>query len=164
MLQPLAELAKEPLEWKCIGITDSSWDLRGAGGVAGTLRLGALGTSGEAEIAPTKWKIFRMGLFGGVRVVAAGAHREAASYSQKWYRGRVKLETGRELEWGPTNFWATRWAFTADNRQPVVEFRRKGWLGRANEVVVAPEARGASDLGVLLVLGQFLMIKRARAH
>lgn len=164
MPQPLAELAKEPLEWKCVGITDGSWDLYGGGAPIGTLRLGALRMSGAAEIQPAKWKIFRMGLFGSVHVAAEGAKTEAAKFSKKWYRGRVKLDTGREFEWGPTNFWATRWAWTGENGQPAIEFSRKGWMGRANLAVVSPEARAMPELGVMLVLGQFLMIRRAQAH
>ena len=162
--QPLAELAKEPLEWKCVGITDASWDLYAGASLIGALRLGAMRMSGTAEIAPGRWKIFRMGLFGSVHVSAEGARTEAAKFSKKWYRGRVKLETGQELEWGPTNFWATRWAWTGENGQPAVEFRRKGWLGRANMALVAPEARAMGELPVLLILGQFLMIRRAQAH
>ena len=164
VLQPLAELVKQPLEWKCKGLTDAAWDLYSGSDLIGALRLGALRMSGTAEIQPTKWKIFRMGLFGSVHVSAEGAKSEVAKFSKKWYRGRVKLDTGRELEWGPTNFWATRWAWTGEGGQPMVEFRRKGWMGRANLAHVAPEARGMHELGVLLILGQFLMIRRAQAH
>lgn len=166
MLQPLADLALQPLEWKCVGVfTDSSWDLWATTTRLGGLRLGAMRMSGTAEVGSAHWKLYQVGILGGqIRMRADGAKVDAAVFSKKWYRGRVKLETGRELEWGPTNFWATRWAFTSENRQVVLEFRRKGWLGRAMTVTVAPESRGAGDLGVLLVLGQFLMIRRAQAH
>lgn len=165
MLQPLAEVALQPLEWKCLGVfTDSSWALWAPGVRLGELRLGAMRMSGTAELGTNHWKLYQVGILGGqIRMRADGAKTDAAVFTRKWYRGRVKLETGRELEWGPTNFWATRWAFTSENRQPLVTFRRH-WLGRAVSATVAPEARGAGDLGVLLVLGQFLMIRRAQAH
>ena len=53
--------------YKGIGFTDAAWDLYSGSALIGALRLGAMRMSGTAEIQPTKWKIFRMGLFGSVQ-------------------------------------------------------------------------------------------------
>ena len=164
MTGPIAELARDPLEWKAVGLTDRAWDLYAGGQRSGEMRVGALRSSAAAEIGKAKWKVMTVGLFGKTVVLAEGAHRETAAFTRKWYRGRVKFDTGRELEWGPTNFWTTRWAFTAENRQPLVLFRRKGFFRRTTVIELAPEARGMGELAVLLIIGQFLMIRRQGAH
>jgi hypothetical protein len=167
-MQSLAELAMEPLEWRCAGWGDRSWELHAASALLGTLRLeGVFRITARAETDTGQWHLTRTGFFGRrIEVHEAGAMREVASVNRGWLgRATVRFATGREIAWEPINFWTTQWAFLAEHRQPLVEFGRgPGFLKRIYTVKVVRDARGLKELPILVTLGLFLLVLRARSQ
>ncbi|HEY2824082.1 MAG TPA: hypothetical protein VGI83_00910 [Gemmatimonadales bacterium] len=167
LLQPLAGLVVEPLEWRRTGWSDRSWELHAASAVVGELKLeGTFRVRAVGQTSAGRWQIERLGFFGRQIEVRTATGGVAATVQRGWLgKGRVRLQTGRELNWLPTNFWMNRWAFVGEQGQSFVEFAPGGGVFRRNYLVrVAPEARGMHELPVMIMLGHFLDVLRRRSQ
>lgn len=72
--------------------------------------------------------------------------------------GRVELANGRTLDWAPTNFWATQWAFTDQLDTTLVQFENTSRLFRESVEVTYVQPRLAeADRALLLLLGYYLI-------
>lgn len=158
------------LEWLQPKTLDRYYELHDAATLLGTLAWqGLLSGLVRAETARHVWDMQEHG-FLNRRVEVREPETEAlvATYFPKLMGdGILQLADGRELQWEPTNFWATNWSFFGPNDQPVVAFsegvlgaRWKDMFKTQFTVTVDRAVWPDDDVELLVMLGLYLIILR----
>ena len=121
----------------------------------------AFGSLALAETASGTWTFKRSGfLRPKVTVRVPGSETEVAVFTAGWGgEGTLSLPNGRSYHWQSTNFWQSKWAFTDEAGEPLVQFKAEfAFFKLSAEVNVKPGAVALPDLSLLAVLGWYLMV------
>jgi len=121
----------------------------------------AFGSLALAEATSGTWTFKRSGfLRPKVTVRVPESDTEVAVFAAGWGgEGTLSLSNGRSYHWQSTNFWQSKWAFTNEAGEPIVQFKAEfAFLKLSAEVNVEPVAVALPDLSLLAVLGWYLMV------
>jgi hypothetical protein len=140
-------------------------ELRAGSQILATLRWeGWLSKRAFAASPEGQWVFDRPALLSrDVKVWVAEQDEPVAVLEVGWLGdGTLKLADGRSLRWISTNFWRTRWSFTTPAGDPLVSLAdNSGFLERRTVIEHVSPDLSASDRGLLLLLGRYLMVLQA---
>jgi hypothetical protein len=173
-MKPFPAATTTQLEWLQPKTFERYYELRSGGDLVGTLcweRL--LSDLATAETAYGTWTLEQIGILNQRVEVRDGATGSlvATYYPKLMGNGVLQFADGRELEWEPTNFWNTDWAFfAATDGQPValeegVEHARWRDMFKTQFTVTIDQWQSWSpaELALLAALGLYLIILRQQA-
>ena len=163
-MQPMSEAIDRELTWKESGCAWREYELQADGEVAARLRRPA-GSLVVAETAYGLWSFERPGLRRSrVEVREAETSLCVAAFGSGWTGGGT-LETarGRRFRWSPVNFWRSRWEWRDEGDTPLLRFEsRQGPTKIGGRVKIERAATALPELDLLVVLGWYLLVMRAR--
>jgi hypothetical protein len=173
-MKPFPKTGATPLEWIQPRSFDRYYELRAGDDLLGTLRWERmLSDLAIAETAHGTWTIEQIGLLNQrVEVREAGTERLVATHIPKLMGdGVLEFVDGRELEWEPTNFWATDWSFFDGSdhsplalQEGVEASRWKDFFKTQFTVTVEQQASWTpARLALLATLGLYLIVMRQQA-
>jgi hypothetical protein len=83
-----------------------------------------------------------------------------AIYHEKWTGdGALEFVDDRTVDWAPTNFWQTRWAFFDMDDKPLVTFDdTSGLFEQTAQITFWPSDLSVTDSGLLATLGRYLTV------
>ena len=149
-------------EWRESKKAKRQDELRLGDRVAATLRWqGLLSTLATGKTMEGEWTFDRPKLFSHeVEVRDAVSNALVVTYHEKWRGdGTVEFSDGRTIEWAPTNFWQTRWAFFDTAERALISFVDTSRLLEARTVVTFHRSDLSDRESALLTLfGRYLMI------
>jgi hypothetical protein len=142
-------------------------ELRLGDRVAATLRWqGLLSTFATGRTMLGAWTFDRPRLLSrDVEVRDAASNALVATYRERWRGdGTLEFTDGRAIDWAPTNFWQTDWAFFDADDRPLISFvDTSRWFEARTRVTYHRVARAdaqlsASDDALLTTLGRYLTV------
>jgi hypothetical protein len=130
--------------------------------VAATLRWqGLLSTLAHAESPEGRWTFERPRVLSrDVEVRDAATDDVIAILHVRW-TGDATLEfaDGGTVDWSPTNFWQTQWAFFDNSEQALISFADTSRLLEARTAVTYhSSALSAEESALLTLFGRYLMM------
>lgn len=162
-MRSITDYADQELRWTQPSGWERAYELRAGEELLATLRfLG--GTLAEAETAEGRWTLEREGfLRTRVTVRAPGSDTDLAVFRPHWAGGGDLVGgLGEGLEFASASFWHSEWVWRAEDRV-LISYRGPGGLLKANAAMeLAPEAGALPNVGLLAVLGWYLLLLFAR--
>jgi hypothetical protein len=146
------------LRWTQPRASRRAYELRAGEDLVATLRW-RTGALAEGDEAAGQWTFRRTGFWHPrVLVSAAGSNAVVAVFSARWTgTGTLELSTGRRLHWSAAHAWQ------ADNGTPLVQITNRQRLTRLEGTVeLTPAAAGVPDLGLLVLVGWYLVVMQAQ--
>ena len=160
----ISELSGRELAWKGSGCRNPAHELWADGEVVAALRWQG-DSLAVAETAEGRWSFERPGFRRSrVSVREVGSGTEIATFGSGWTGGGT-LETarGRRFRWSPVNFWRSRWEWRDEGDTPLLRFEsRQGPTKIGGRVKIERAATALPELDLLVVLGWYLLVMRAR--
>jgi hypothetical protein len=155
-------LGQDQLEWRQPEARHRFYQLNRNGETVATLRFekrsGSLATG---EYAQKQWTLKRTGFLSPrVLVREAGSDVDLATFTPGWTGcGWVTFASGRRYHLRSTNFWATEWAFEAEDGSPTVMLTGPhGVFKQGGHASVTESAAGLPETPVMLLLIWYLRI------
>ena len=139
---------------------DRSWELRAGDDVIATLRWQRQ-TLADAECADGRWTFKREGFWHPqVTARAAGSEQNAALFRPNWRGGgTLEIPESPPVHLAAANFWQSRWEWRQGDGGVLVVFKsRQGIAKVGGDVQISPAARSSADLGLLVLLGWYLIV------
>jgi hypothetical protein len=147
----------QPLRWTQPRAARRAYELRAGEDLVATLRW-RTGALAEGEEAAGRW-LFRRTGFWHPRVLVSGVGSDAvvAVFSARWTgTGTLEFGTGRRLHWSAAHAWQ------ADDGTPLVQISHRQTLTRLEGMVGLTPAAGVPDLGLLVLVGWYLLAMQAQ--
>jgi hypothetical protein len=126
------------------------------------------GSLAVAECDSDRWTFKRVGFFNPrVTIRQEGTEVDRGIYTPKWSgaSGTLQMADGTSYQWRSANFWATRMEWSDSTGKALVTFRSGVDNSKFSDVFktqatleFSPEARPASELPLLVLLGWYLVI------
>jgi hypothetical protein len=161
-LSPMKDLAVQPAEWVGHGLAKRSYELRSDSETFATLRWEtAFGSRATARTRAATWTLKRIGFFNPkVTVRAPEVETDLAVYHPDWIgNGRVELPGGRTWRWKCLGFWRSKYGFTDESGEPLIEYHANTLkLPATAKLVVTPRALALAEFSLLVVLGWYVTV------
>jgi len=158
----LDEVVDRELEWRQPEVLRRLYQLTCDGREVLTLRFEKLfGSLATGECGQRRWTFKRMGFLSPrVSVREAGSETDVAIFTPSWTgSGWVAFAFGRRYQLTQRNFWATEWAFQAeDGSDAIVLSGPQGLFKAGGNARVAQSAAGLPEAPVLLLLIWYLRV------
>jgi hypothetical protein len=172
-MKPFPVAGPVRLEWTQPRAFDRYFELRAGDELVGTLQWeGMLSSLATARTAHGGWTLEQPGIL-NQRVEVRELHSDSlvATFTPKLMgNGILAFDDGHELEWEPTNFWATNWSFFDGADQPSVSLqegvegaRWRDMFKTQFTVTVDGEEWTSPHQVLLAALGLYLIILRQQA-
>ena len=158
-MKSIDEFAEQELHWIQPSGLHQAYELHAGDEVLATLRFRG-GTLADVETIEGQWTFKRQGfLHPQVTVRSAGSEEDVAVFRPHWTGGgHVVSGLGAGLEFSSANFWNSAWNWK-DNDQVLITYRGpRGLLKAQAAMEIAPEAGRRPNLGLLAVLGWYLIL------
>jgi hypothetical protein len=157
-MPPIAESSGQTLRWTQPRAGRRTYELRTETDIVATLSWRA-DSSAAAEDAHGQWTFKRAGFWHPrVTVCAAGSEGAVAVFSARWTgTGTLELPAGHRVHWSATHAWQA-----ADGTSLVQITSRQRLTRLDGTVEIAPAAAGVADLGLLVLLGWYLVVMQAQ--
>jgi hypothetical protein len=162
-MRPISEVRDQELAWTQVGYCQGEHELRTGDEAVATLRWRG-GSLAIAETADGCWSFGRPGYRRSrVSVKTAGSGTEIAAFSSHWTGGgTLELAGERSFHWSPTNVWRSRWIWRGTDGEALVSLRSRQRLKLSGLVERAQAAAALPELDLLVTLGWYLLVMRAR--
>jgi hypothetical protein len=157
-LRPIGESAGQRLSWMQPRTGRRAYELRAEGDTIATLRW-RTASSAKAEDASRQWTFKHAGFWHPrVSVCAAGSERAVAVFSARWLgTGTLELPESQRIHWSATHTWQ------AADGTSLVQIASQHRLTRMDGTVeIAPAAACIPNLGLLVLLGWYLVVLQAQ--
>lgn len=158
-MKAIADFAGRELHWSQPSGLERAYDLKAGEELLATLRFRG-GTLAEVETAEGRWTFKRQGfLRTQISARSHGSDSDVAVFRPHLTGGgEMVAGLGAGLEFAPANFWSTEWSWQ-DQDQALITYRGpRGLLKAKAEMEVAPEASRLANLGLVAVLGWYLIL------
>lgn len=159
-MKPLTEVAGQELLWVQPSARKREHELRAGDEVVATLRF-QRGSLANAAAEGAEWTFKREG-FWHPRVTARipGSDADVAVFRPHWSGGgQLDFANGQTLRFASANFWQSEWVWLQDRDQPVIRFKGRHGLIKANgAVAISPEAERRPEIALLVLLGWYLIL------
>lgn len=158
-MKAIADFTGLGLRWSQPAGLERAYELRAGEELLATLRFRG-GSLAEAETVDGVWTLNRQGfLRPQVTVRRPGSESDVAVFRPYWTGGgELVAGVGAGLEFVSANFWNSEWVWR-DANQLLVTYREPHGLLKANAAVeIAAEARQLTTIGLLTVLGWYLIL------
>ncbi len=169
-MQPMASFVRTPLYWVQPKTFDRWFELRAGDQVVATLGWEtSCGSLARGSTAQGSWTFKRVGFLNPrVTVRQSGSEIDVAVFWPRWLGdGTLELASGAVFRWQSTNFWGTDWMFSAGDGTPLLALKEGSKEGKLSDmfktqslVEIHPEAYDVPDIGLLVLVGWYLMILR----
>ncbi len=158
-MMSLADVTDQDLLWSQPSGWERAYDLHAGDELLATLRFRG-GTLAEAQTADGRWTFKREGfLHTRVTVRAPGSDADLAVFRPHWAGGGdVIAGLGAGLEFSAANFWNSEWVWKDQDRVLITYRGPRGLLKAKAAIEIAPEGRRLPNLGLLAVLGWYLIL------
>ena len=157
----ITEYYQQPLKWVQPKMLTEAYELRSEDKLIATLAFrGMAGTFATAESGDGSWTFKRVGFWQSKATIrASGSDKDLAVFKNNtWTSGGTLLfENGNSYK-ATTNFWMTNYEFQKDSGEALVRYKYAGVFHLSSEVEILPEARGFSELPVLVMFGWYLAV------
>jgi len=159
-MRPLAEVAGEELLWTQPSARKREHELHAGDDVVATLAF-QRGSLANAAAAKGEWTFKRHG-FWHPRVTAriAGSETDLVVFRPHWSGGgQLDFADGQTLRFASANFWQSQWVWLEDRDKPLIRFKGRHGLVKANGAVeISPEAVHRPDIALLVLVGWYLIL------
>ena len=156
------QLDKCELEWRQPEARHRLYQLASNGQTIATLRFEKCsGSLATGEYAQKQWTLKRTGFLSPrVLVREAGSNIELAVFTPGWTgSGWLSFASGGRYHLRSTNFWATEWAFEAEDGSPIVLLTGPhGLFKHGGHASVTESAAALPETPVMLLLIWYLRI------
>ena len=161
-MRKVAEFTGQELKWEQPKALKMEYLLQAGDETVAYLRFrSAWGSFAQAECADGCWTFKRVGFFQTrVTIRECNAENEIANFRNNTWTGggTLELPDGRKYP-ANTNFWLTKFAFTAETGQELVSYTKiGGFLHMSALVLVHPGATLVRELPWMTLLGWYLTI------
>ena len=162
-MRHIGELRDQDLAWTQTGYCHGEYELRTGDETVATLRWRG-GSLAIAETSDGRWSFERPGYRRSrVSVRTVGSGTEIAVFSSHWTGGgTLELAGGRLFHWSATNLWRSRWVWREADGTELVSLRSRQRLRLSGLVERSQAAAALPELGLLMALGWYLTVMRAR--
>lgn len=163
-MRSISDSLIEDLTWTQTGILGRDFELRTPADVVATLnwswRSEAVGVTAERT-----WRFECYGLVRKETSVSSDEPYERLIFRRRWLRagGSLDLDGSERLSFDRLSWFTGDWAWRAADGAKLVHFPRSArLLSHQSHIALDANARGRSDLPLLLVLGWYLVIQDSR--
>lgn len=163
-MRAIVDTAREELLWVQPAARKQWYELRAGDEILATLRWQRQ-TLAEADSADGRWTFKREGFWRPqVTVRSLGSEENAATFRPHWMGGGTLEIPGQPtISLVAADFWHSQWEWRRPDGLTVVHFKsRQGISKVGGEVQIAPEALRSADVGLLVLLGWYLIVLLAR--
>ena len=159
-MRTINEVVSQTLVWVQVGGLPQTFELRAADDdVVARLQFEGRKVA-NAETAWQKWTFQHDGVFNQRLTVHSRESGETAVSKLAWRGGcTLELSQGREVHFGPVNFWRTRWDWSATATEAsFMQVRLSTRLMKiGGQVEIEMAALAYPELPLLVVLGWYLL-------
>lgn len=158
-MKQVADFASQELHWVQPSALHRAYELRAGDEVLASLRFRG-GTLADVATPEGQWTFKRQGFWHQqVTVRRAGSDTDVAVFRPHWTGGgNLVAGDGTGLEFASASFWQSEWQWRQQD-DVLVTYRRARELIKAEaEMEIAPGAAKLPNLGILVVLGWYLIL------
>jgi hypothetical protein len=156
------KLDESELEWRQLETGRRLYQLTRNGETIANLRFEKrCGSLATGEYGQGKWTLKRTGFLSPrVLIREAGSDADIAMFTPGWTgSGWLAFTSGRRYHLRPTNFWATEWAFVAEDGSPTVILTGPhGLFKQGGHARVTESAASLPETPVMILLIWYLRI------
>jgi hypothetical protein len=167
-MRHISEVGSRELRWIQPSVRQSAYELRAGDEVVATVRCQeACGSLADATAGDSHWTFKRTGFWHPrVTVRVPGSDADVANFSARWTgTGTLELPPERRFHWGAANAWQSQWAWQDAEGTPLVHVKgRQGLVKVEGQVEITPAAVALPELDLLVALGWYLVVLRAREN
>ena len=167
-MRRINEIGSQELRWVQPSVRQSTYELRAGDEVVAALRWQkACGSLADATTEDHHWTFKRTGFWHPrVTVRVPGSDADVAIFTARWTgTGTLELPSERRFHWGAANAWQSQWAWQDTEGAPLVLFKgRQGLAKVEGQVEITPAAAALPELDLLVTLGWYLVVLRAREN
>ena len=160
-MRKIAALTSQELKWEQPSALRMEYELRAGDELAATLRFrSSFGSFATAESADGCWTFKRVGFWqtkATVRPCDAGDNIATFNNNTWSSGGTLELSDGRTFQ-AATNFWQTKFGFTNESGEVLIEFKTGGLLHLSATVAIGPSAAKMPELPWMVMLGFYLVV------
>jgi hypothetical protein len=164
----ISEVGSQELQWTQPSVRRSAYELRAGDEVVALLCWQkACGSLADATAGDSHWTFKRAGFWHPrVTVRVPGSDADVAIFTARWTgTGTLELPPERRFHWGAANAWQSQWAWQDTEGAPLVHVKgRHGLVKIAGQVEITPAAVALPELDLLVTLGWYLVVLRAREN
>jgi hypothetical protein len=163
-MRSISEAAGEELKWMQPSARKQGFELRAGDEVIGSL-VWQRASLAVGETSDRQWTFKREGFWHPrVTVRVPGSDLNTGVFHPSWMGGgTLELTDGRVLRFGTANLWRSQWEWQEAEGAALVRFKsRRGFLRSAADVEITQNGAGFPELGLLVVLGWYLLVLLAR--
>jgi hypothetical protein len=160
-MRKIIDYSQQSLKWVQPKMFENKYELHASDELVATLTFrGSGGTFAAAESGDGSWTFKRVGFWKNKATVwTRESESELAVFRNNTWTGGGMLEFANGKKYNATtNFWMTNYEFQKDTGEPLVRFKYGGIFHLSSEVEILPEARGSSELPVIIMFGWYLAV------
>jgi len=160
-MKEIATLVGRKLKWSQPSALKMEYELRAGDELAAKLSFrSSLGSFATAESAGGCWTFKRVGFWQTRATIRpCDADTEIATFKNNTWKGGGTLEfpDGRVYR-ANTNFWLTKFEFTNESSEPLIEFKNSGLVRLSAAVDIKPRAASVPELPWMVAFGWYVVV------
>ena len=160
-MRRIADLISQELKWEQPSALRMEYELRTGEELIATLRFrSSFGTFAIAESTEGCLTFKRVGFWQtSVTVRQCDSDDDIATFKNNTWsnRGTLELADGRTFQ-AATNFWQSKFGFTSESGETLIQFNTGGFIHLSAEVSIGPSAVNMLELPWVVMLGWYLVV------
>ena len=164
-MRKIAGLLDRELKWEQPSGFKEEYELRSGEELVATLRFrSSYGSLATGESGDGCWTFKRVG-FWQPRVTVRRCNEDdnSATYKNETFGncGMLTLSDGQTLS-AESNFWQTKFEFSDESGETLIQFKADGLLHHSSYVTVGPGAANMPDMPWMVMLGWYIVVMMRR--